>query len=139
MIKKLLTFVLGFTLLTTSNFASVSAQTNAVNDNTAATTAKIKADALKLGTGKNHRVKVKMLSGIKITGDLSQIADDSLTLVDSKTRQPIEIAYRNVAQITGAGGGLPLGAKIGIGAAIAAGVTVAILFRIRYCNEQPCQ
>lgn len=135
MIKKLLTFMLGFVMFTASNSALVSAQTTAADN---AAVAKIKAAVLKRSTGKNRRVKVTMLGGTKLTGELSRIDDKSFTLIDSKTTQSIDIAYGNVAEIAGSGGGLSLGAKIGIGVAIAAGITAAILLGTRYCNEQAC-
>lgn len=136
MIKKYLTLALSCLLIMTANFSFVSGQTKTANN--ASTAAEIKANVLKHGTGENQRIKVKMLDGTKMNGYISEAGEDAFNLTDSKTKQTISIAYRNVAQVKGSG--LSKGAKIGIGVGIAAGIAAVVLsiFFIRYCNEQQC-
>lgn len=97
------------------------AQTNADNN-----AEKVKADVLKRGTSEKKSVRVKLLSGTKMKGYISQIGDDSFTLKDSKTKQPKVIAYRDTAKVEGRG--LAGGAKVGIIVAAAAGATLIILY-----------
>jgi hypothetical protein len=88
---------------------------------------KIKAVVARRGVNEKKRVRVKMLSGVKMKGYISQIGDDSFTLAISKTRQPVVIAYRDVSKVES--GGLSGGARVGIivGAAVGAGLLITYL------------
>lgn len=123
MIKKYLSFALCCLLLTTAGSAFISAQTRTTDD--ASTAAKIKAVVVKREKDKNKRVKVKMLDGTKLKGDVSQAGEDLFTLTDSKTRQSRSIAYRDVSQVGRSG--LSKGDKIALGVALGAIATAAIV------------
>ena len=60
----------------------------------AALTVKVKTDVAARGTGKNKRVEVKKKDGTKLKGYVSQAGEDSFTLIDSKTNQPVENRIR---------------------------------------------
>ncbi len=98
---------------------------------------KVKAAVAKRGTGKKARVTVKLQDGSKLKGYISQAADDSFTLTDSKTGQTRTLTYGEVTEIKKQGGGLSLVAKIAIGLGIAVGV-LAILYGIGCGNDPYC-
>ena len=137
MIKKWLSFTLVCLLSVAANSALVSAQTN--TDRTASSLAKIKNDVSKRGTGEKSRVEVKMLDGTKLNGYISQMDENSFTLVDRKTKQPSSIAYRDVAKVSNRstnGDRIALWI-IGGAAAVAAIVGGSMLLR-RCRNEGGC-
>jgi hypothetical protein len=120
MLKSLLSAALAVVLLAGGSLP-VFAQTQ-----TDANTEKVKAVVAKRGVNEKKRVRVKMLSGVKMKGYISQIGDDSFTLAISKTRQPVVIPYREVSKVES--GGLSGGARIGIIAAAAAGGTLLVIY-----------
>jgi len=85
---------------------------------------KVRADIVKLGTGKDAKVKVKLRDNTKLEGYISQTAEDSFTIVDSRTATSRTLAYSEVAQVSKRGNGLSTLTKVVIGAAVAAGVIV---------------
>ena len=87
--------------------------------------AKVKADVAKRGTGEKARVVVKLQDGSKLKGHVSQAGNDSFTLTDSKSGQTRTLSYNDVAQIKEPGG-LPLGAKIGLGMGALVGVLALV-------------
>lgn len=138
MIKKYLSFALCCLLWAASNSSLVSAQTKITNDDSSV--AKIKAIIVKRGYDKNRRVKVKMLDGTRLRGDVGQTGEDSFTLTDAKTGQKTSIAYRDVSQVERSN--LSKGDKIALGIAIGAAVTAAVvaisIFTIICRNEGNC-
>jgi hypothetical protein len=137
MIKNCISFALIGLMLIAANAPGVFAQTKTADNDLPA--AKIKANVAKRGAVKNKRVKVIMLDGKKLEGDIGQVGEESFELTDSKTGQSSSIAYRDVSQVRG--GGLSKGAKIGIaagiGAAVVAVYALSLLVR-RICNESSC-
>lgn len=119
MIKKYLSALLVGILVFGTGSTLVFAQTNASKAE------KVKAKVLKFGTSEKKRVKVKILDGKTIKGYISQTGEDSFTLTDSKTNQPVVIAYRDAAEVSS---GWTNGAKIGLIAGAAAAATLTILF-----------
>ncbi len=97
---------------------------------------KVKAAVAKRGTGKKARVTVKLQDGSKLKGYISQAADDSFTLTDSKTGQTRMLTYGEVTEVKKPGG-LSLGAKIAIGLGVAVGV-LALLYGIGCGNDPYC-
>jgi sRNA-binding regulator protein Hfq len=93
---------------------------------TGGNTAKVKAEVARLGANEKKRVRVKMLNGTKIKGSISQIADDSFTLTNSKTKQPTVIVYSDAKNVES--GGLAGGARVGIIVGAAVGATLIILY-----------
>ena len=80
----------------------------------------------KLGTGTDARVEVKLKDGKKLKGYISQINDESFTVVEDKTGVATEIPYPQPKQIKG--NNLSTGATI----AIAAGIVFAIILIIGF-------
>lgn len=85
---------------------------------------KLRADIVKLGTGKDAKVKVRLRDNIRIEGYISQTTEDSFTIVDSRTGGSRTVAYSDVTQVSKQGNGLSNMTKVIIGAAVAAGVIV---------------
>ena len=68
---------------------------------------------------------VRMKDSRKMEGNISQVLDDSLDLIDSKTKQSVTIPYRDVASVKKTG--WSSGAKIALGIGIGAAVTIAVV------------
>ncbi len=134
MVKKYLSFILCCLLLITANCSFISAQTNTENKDSSI--AKVKVKVVKRSTAKNTYLKVKMLDGKKLSGDVTQAGEHSFTLTDSKTKQSTSIAYRDVAQVKGKG--LSTTGKITIGVLAAAAAIVLTIVLIPICNEGGC-
>jgi hypothetical protein len=134
MVKKYLSFIVCCLLLITANASFISAQTNTENKDSSI--AKVKAKVVKRSTAKNTYIKVKMLDGKKLSGEINQAGEDSFTLTDSKTKQSTSIAYRDVAQVKGKG--LSTTDKIAIGVLAGAAAIVLTIVLIPICNEGGC-
>ena len=84
--------------------------------------AKIKLEVQKRGTGERARVKVALRDKAEVKGYISQIGPDSFRVSDKKTGRVVTLAYQEVDRVQKQG--LSTGAKVAIGAAVAAGVMV---------------
>jgi hypothetical protein len=93
---------------------------------------KLKAGILRLGTGPEARIKVKLRDNTELSGYISEVREDSFVVVDAKTGQPTSVAYPQVAQAKG--NNLSKGQKIGL--AIAIGV-FAVLFVVIVKTVRP--
>ena len=89
---------------------------------------KVKANIAKLGTGKDARVEVKLRDKTKLKGYVSQISENSFTVVDEKTGNASEIAYPNAKQVKG--NNLSTGVKIVIGVGIV--IAIVVLIEVLY-------
>lgn len=78
---------------------------------------KVKSEIVKLGTGTDARVAVKLLDKTKLKGYVSQINENGFVVVEDTTKTPIEVSYPNVKQVKG--NNLSKGVKIAIGVGIA--------------------
>ena len=87
---------------------------------------KVKANVLKLGTGESTRVKVKLRDQSKLEGYISDASGDTFTITNRKTGVATTVAYPQVKSIEG--NNLSTGAKIAIGAGIAAAIIFIILW-----------
>jgi hypothetical protein len=87
---------------------------------------KVKANVLKLGTGESTRVKVKLRDQSKLEGYISDASGDTFTITNRKTGVATTVAYPQVKSIQG--NNLSTGAKIAIGAGIAAAIIFIILW-----------
>ena len=134
MVKKYLSFIVCCLLLITANASFISAQINTENKDSSI--AKVKAKVTERSTAKNTYIKVKMLDGKKLSGDITQAGEDSFTLTDSQTKQSTSIAYRDVAQVKGKG--LSTTNKIAIGVLAGAAAIVLTIVLIPICNEGGC-
>jgi hypothetical protein len=97
----------------------------------------VRASVLRVGTGKNARVEVKLKDNSKLKGYISQAGADSFTVVDLKSGTPSTIAYADIVQVKEKGNGLSGRTKFIIGASVAAGVGI-VLYVIRgaFCDGQ---
>jgi hypothetical protein len=89
---------------------------------------KVKTNVLKLGTGETARVKVTLRDKKKLEGYVSFAGEESFTVTDVKTGAATTIAYPQVKSVKG--NNLSTGAKIAIGAGIAAAVIFLILWKV---------
>ena len=127
MFKRCLSHLLMITLtFTTIGVASASAKSKAEKE--AERTAKVKAGIARLGVGKETRVAVKLRDQTKLSGYISQAGEDSFVVTDAKTGAATTVGYPDATQVQGQN--LSTGAKIAIGIAIGAGVTLLVIFLI---------
>ncbi len=124
MFKKLLSFFLVALLINLAGAVPASAASK--EEQQARFAEKVKASVLKLGTGEPARVKVKLRDKTKLEGYISVADGDGFTVVDSKTGMATTVAYPQVKSVKG--NNLSTGAKIAIGAGIAAAVLFIILW-----------
>jgi len=89
---------------------------------------KVKASVLKLGTGEAARVKVKLRDQTKLEGYISVADGETFTVTNPKTGMATVVAYPQVKSVKG--NNLSTGAKIAIGAGIAAAVIFLILWKV---------
>jgi len=72
-----------------------------------------------------------------VKGFISQVDAESFHVTDTKSGHVTTIAYEDAAKVQKPG--MSTGAKIGIGAGVAGGVIVALVFaNVAYCNEHAC-
>lgn len=88
-------------------------------------TEKVKAGILKLGTGNDSLVAIKLRDKKVLVGYISEVKDDSFVVADPKTGTNSPVAYADVTQVKGHN--LGTGAKVGIGIAIGAGIALIVL------------
>lgn len=124
MFRKLLSLALAGLLLHTASVQPTFAQSKAGAQ--AQLIEKVKAQILHLGVGEASRVTVRLRNNAKMEGYISQTGEDSFEVTNKKTGGATTIAYDDVAQVKGKG--LSTGAKIGIGIAIGAAVTITALY-----------
>lgn len=114
MLRKCLSFVLTGLLISIINIGPVMAL--ATSGDQSPLMEKIKEEITKRGVGEKARVSVRLLSGTKVKGYVSDAGEDTFVITDAKTKQATTIAYRDVEQVKSKG--LSTGAKIGIGVGI---------------------
>lgn len=104
--------------------------------------AKLKERLNTIGVVQKKRVVVTRTDGTKLDGRVSRMQEDSFVITDNKTGVDTTVAYDNVAQVKGKGGGLSTAAKIGIGvgvAIVAAVVIIGIGFSRSCPTAIPCR
>lgn len=126
MTRKILSLVLAALLVNAAGVAPAYAGTK--EEKQARLTAKVRASILKLGTGEASRVKVVLRDKTKVEGYVSAAGDESFTVTDPKTGAATAVAYPQVRGVKG--NNLSTGAKIAIGAGIAAAVVFLILWKV---------
>ena len=89
-------------------------------------TASIKAEVAKRLASKKTRVKIKLLTGEEVKGQINQSEENGFTLTQDKTNRQVQISYADVEKVSGRGS-LSTAAKIGIIAAIAVGVLAIVV------------
>lgn len=124
MFKKYLTLFLSILIINLSLGASVFAGTK--GNKTAENAEKVKTRILKLGTGTDARIEVKLRDNTKLKGYVSEIKENSFVVIDDKTGNASEVPYPNAKQIKG--NNLSTGVKIVIGVGIVLAVIILIGF-----------
>jgi len=87
---------------------------------------KVKRSVLKLGSGEAARVKVKLRDKTKLEGYISDAGEEAFTVTNPKTGMATKVAYPQVKSVQGHN--LSTGARIAIGAGIAAAIIFIILW-----------
>jgi len=87
---------------------------------------KVKTQVMKIGTGRDARVQVKLKDGTKLKGYVSQINETNFVVMNEITAAPTEVPYSKTKQIKG--NNLSTGAKIAIGVGIVVlAITIAAI------------
>jgi hypothetical protein len=89
---------------------------------------KVKKEIAKLGAGPAARVDLKLRDKTKLKGYISEVGDQSFSVVDDKTGSATTVTYSQVKQVKG--NNLSTGAKIAITIVIILAVAVIIGWRI---------
>lgn len=90
--------------------------------------AKVRTKVQNRGTGKNSRVRAKLVNGTEVKGYISKIEEASFTVTDKKTGQTTTIPYADVQKIRGPGlskGGVI--ALVAVGGAVVVLVVIGIM------------
>ncbi len=91
---------------------------------------KIKTAILKLGTGPDARVNLKLRDKTKVAGYIRAAGAESFVVVDAATETATSVPYPNVTQVKG--NNLSTGAKVAIVLGITAAVLALLLFFENY-------
>jgi hypothetical protein len=126
--RKLCVLVLGFALFAMPLRAVVGQSPPDQQSKLDAEIAKIKAAISKRVTDDKTKVQLKLRDGSEVKGRLNQAGDVGFTFTKDKSGQPASLSYADVQKVSGRGG-LSTGAKIGIIAAIVAGVAAIIVIK----------
>ena len=89
-------------------------------------TERVKESILKLGTGPDARVEVKLRDKTKLNGYVFEAGDESFVIVEGKDQIATTVVYSQVKQVKG--NNLSTGAKIAIGFGIG---IVILLFLLK--------
>ena len=127
MLKKMLSMLL-IGLVMNLGIVAVFAETTAEKE--AKFAEKVKANIIKLGTGKDARVEVKLRDKTKLKGYVSQINENSFVVVEDKTGNASEVPYPNAKQVKG--NNLSTGVKIVIVVAII--VVIGLILGARFAE-----
>ena len=122
MFKKYLALTLTFLVLNLSLSSIAFAETKAEKE--AKFAQKVKTEVTKLGVGTEAKVEVKLKDGTKLKGYVSNIGEESFSVMNEKTGAITEVPYSNAKQVKG--NNLSTGVKIAIGV----GILIAVSFLI---------
>lgn len=134
MFKKYLTLMMAALIFNLSLGSSAFAETK--DEKAAKLAQKVKANIIKLGTGPDARIEVKLKDGTKVKGYVSEINESSIVIVDENKSVPTEVQYSQLKKIKGKN--LSTGDKVWIAAGIISVVFIvwfSLAFRAKSC---PC-
>ena len=123
MLKKLLSLALVALVFNLAGAPRVPAATKGEKE--ARLAAKIKAGVMKLGTGPDARVRVRLRDKTKMEGYVGRAGEEGFVLVDARTGAETEISYARVKQIKG--NNLSTGVTIAIAVGVLAVVIILAL------------
>ncbi len=130
MLKKVCSVILTALLLQAAvvpAFAATSAEKEAKRAE------KVRSQLAKLGTGKDARVQVELRDKTKHEGYISELGAESF-VITNKSGVATTVAYPQVGKIKG--NNLSTGAKIAIGAGVAAAIVLLVFWHMYSENEQ---
>jgi hypothetical protein len=130
MLKKICSAVLTALLLQAAVIPAF-ARTNSTKE--AERAERVRAQFAKLGTGPDARVKLELRDKTKLEGYLSEAGADNFVVTDN-TGKATAVAYPQVKRAQG--NNLSTGAKIAIGAGVAAAVILLVLYSMYAANER---
>lgn len=99
MLKKILSLIL-IGLILNLAFYTTNVRANANEEKEAKFAAQVKSAVLKLGTGTEAKVQIKLKDGTKYKGYISEANQDNFTVVDAKMNKNT-IPYSQVKQVKG--------------------------------------
>lgn len=99
MLKQTLSLIL-IGLILNLTFYTTTARANTNDEKEAKFADKVKSELLKLGTGTEAKVQIKLKDGTKYKGYLSEANQDNFTVVDAKMNKNT-IPYSQVKQVKG--------------------------------------
>ncbi len=136
MLKKFIALTLVGLLFSITTAASGFANSNSKMEREAKDTQRVKTNILKLGTGEQARIEVKLKDKTKLAGYISEAKEESFIITNLKTGVATDVNYAAVGQVKG--NNLATGVKIAIwvGVAIAAGFLIWYL--TTYCHNEGC-
>lgn len=62
---------------------------------------KVKTEIVKLGVGTDARIKIKLKDGTKLKGYVSEIKEDSFTVIETKNGNATTVLYSQAKQVKG--------------------------------------
>ncbi len=130
MFKKICSLALSALLLQAAAVPAF-AGTKAENDSRRAE--KVRAQVAKLGTGADARVRLELRDKTKLEGYVSEAGAETFAVTDAAGRTTA-VDYSQVKKAQG--NNLSTGAKIAIGAGIAAAVVLIVLYSMYAANER---
>ena len=119
MLKKILSLALVVLVINLGSAPRVSAETRGEKE--ARLAAKVKAGIMKLGTGPEARVHIRLRDKTKAEGYVARAGEESFVLVDARTGAETEIPYPQVKQAKGKN------LSTGVTIAIALGILAAVI------------
>ncbi len=128
MFKKYLTLILTVLVINLSLSSVAFADTKVEKE--AKFADKVKVNIIKLGTGTDAKVQVKLKDGTKLKGYVSQINENSFVVADEKTGAETEVPYPQAKQVKGYN--LSTGVKIAIAIAVATAIFLVLGYLIVY-------
>jgi hypothetical protein len=129
MLKKICSLALAALLL---QAAAVPALAKSSAEKEARRAEKVRAQIAKLGTGKDAVVRLELRDKSKLEGYVSEVGAESFVVTD-KAGKATTVAYPQVGKVKG--NNLSTGAKIAIGAGVAAAIILLILWHEYSENE----
>ena len=96
--------------------------------------AKARAKVAKIGVGQNAKVEVKLQDESRIKGYVSEVQQDSFTVVERDTGVSRTVAYADAADVKRSGGGLSTKSWAIIGAAAAGAIVTWIVVKPAICD-----
>ena len=130
MLRKVAPLLLSALLL---QAAAVPAFAGSGSDKEARRAEKVRTQLARLGTGKDALIRVELRDKTKLEGYVSEAGAESFVVTD-RTGKATTVAYPQVRKAQG--NNLSTGAKIAIGAGIAAAIVLIVIWHMISVNEQ---